>query len=172
MDADMGPEDTNPGSWNEDGEALLVGPYAEEGDGDTAESPLPQLPAPYVFDEDIIVDNRIGQLLVRHRVISLAQLEACLALQPARPGRLLGEVVVEEGHATMEDINGVLKLQLSELRLGQILTRCKLVSQEQLDIALAEQEATGELLGSILIGFGYCSPELVSWAIDQQNKDS
>lgn len=147
---------------------VLVGPYTSEEEGEA----MPGFPEPYVFDEDIIVDNRIGQLLVRHRVITMAQLEMCLAMQPHRPGRLLGEVVVDEGMATMDDINNVLKLQLAELRLGQILTRCKLVTQEQLDIALAEQDATGELLGSILIGFGYCSPELVSWAIDQQHKDT
>lgn len=167
MDEAVGPLE---GQGPDDEAPLLVGPYTED-EGSEGEG-FPHLPEPYVVDEDRIVDNRIGQLLVRHRVITMAQLEMCLAMQPQRPGRLLGEVVVDEGMATMEDINAVLKLQLSELRLGQILTRCKLVSQEQLDIALAEQDATGELLGSILIGFGFCSPELVSWAIDQQNKDS
>jgi hypothetical protein len=110
-------------------------------------------------------------LLLRHRVLTLQQLEECLGWQHEHPGTLLGEVVIDKGIATVEDIHSVLKLQLSELRLGQILLRTKCVSQDQLDIALVDQENTGELLGSILIGFGFCTPEQINWGIDQQNKD-
>jgi hypothetical protein len=132
---------------------------------------VPELPAQYIVDDAVIEDNRIGQLLLRHRMLSLDQLEQCLDYQLEHPGTLLGEVVIEKGIATVEDIQGVLKLQLSELRLGQILLRTKCISQDQLDIALVDQENTGELLGSILIGFGFCTPEQINWAIDQQNKD-
>jgi hypothetical protein len=132
---------------------------------------VPDLPAQYIVDDAVIEDNRIGQLLLRHRMLSLEQLEECLDFQLEHPGTMLGEVVIEKGIATVEDIQGVLKLQLSELRLGQILLRTKCISQDQLDIALVDQENTGELLGSILIGFGFCTPEQINWAIDQQNKD-
>ncbi|MDB5100492.1 MAG: hypothetical protein JWM80_4913 [Cyanobacteria bacterium RYN_339] len=132
---------------------------------------VPELPAQYIVDDAVIEDNRIGQLLLRHRMLSLDQLEQCLDYQLEHPGSLLGEVVIEKGIATVEDIQGVLKLQLSELRLGQILLRTKCISQDQLDIALVDQENTGELLGSILIGFAFCTPEQINWAIDQQNKD-
>lgn len=132
---------------------------------------VPELPAPYVIQERVIEDNRIGQLLLRHRLLDMHQLEDCLLSQGDYPGMLLGEIAVERGFATVEDIQGVLKLQLSELRLGQILLRTKCISQEQLDIALVDQDNTGELLGSILIGFGFCTPEQINWAIDQQNKD-
>ena len=143
--------------------------YEELGNFD--EYVVPALPAPYVDEESSIEDNRIGQLLLRHRLLSLEQLEEVLDFQLGHPGLLLGEAVIEMGIATVEDIHSVLKLQLSELRLGQILLRTKCISQEQLDIALVEQENTGELLGSILIGFGFCTPEQINWAIDQQNKD-
>jgi hypothetical protein len=143
--------------------------YEEMGSFD--EYVVPELPAQYIVDDAVIEDNRIGQLLLRHRMLSLEQLEQCLDYQLEHPGSLLGEVVIEMGIATVEDIQGVLKLQLSELRLGQILLRTKCISQDQLDIALVDQENTGELLGSILIGFGFCTPEQINWAIDQQNKD-
>lgn len=132
---------------------------------------VPELPAPYVIQERVIEDNRIGQLLLRHRLLDMSTLEDCLLSQGDYPGMLLGEIAVERGYATVEDIQGVLRLQLSELRLGQILLRTKCISQEQLDIALVDQDNTGELLGSILIGFGFCTPEQINWAIDQQNKD-
>ena len=147
-------------------EALPVEQVAEED-----EYVVPELPAPYVIHETVIEDNRIGQLMMRHRLLTMAQLEDCLISQVDYPGMLLGEIAVEKNYATVEDIQGVLKLQLSELRLGQILLRTKCVSQEQLDIALVDQDNTGELLGSILIGFGFCTPEQINWAIDQQNKD-
>lgn len=143
--------------------------YEELGNFD--EYVVPEMPAQYVVDEDRIEDNRIGQLLLRHRMLSLEQLEQCLDYQLSHPGAMLGEVVIDLGIATVEDIHSVLKLQLSELRLGQILLRTKCISQDQLDIALVDQENTGELLGSILIGFGFCTPEQINWAIDQQNKD-
>ncbi len=143
--------------------------YEEMGSFD--EYVVPELPAQYIVDDAVIEDNRIGQLLLRHRMLSLEQLEECLDYQLEHPGSLLGEVVIEKGIATVEDIQGVLKLQLSELRLGQILLRTKCISQDQLDIALVDQENTGELLGSILIGFGFCTPEQINWGIDQQNKD-
>ncbi|MEB3198766.1 MAG: hypothetical protein VKP62_16350 [Candidatus Sericytochromatia bacterium] len=132
---------------------------------------VPELIPPYVARDALIEDNRIGQLLLRSRLLSVEQLEQCLQDQSAAPDQLLGEIVLQKGFATVEDIHGALKAQLSELRLGQILLKTRCISQEQLDIALVEQENTGELLGSILIGFGFCTPEMVGWAIDQQNKD-
>lgn len=164
------PEPESPDMEAETAEHELE-PTSYEELGSFDEYVVPEIPEQYVVEEDRIEDNRIGQLLLRHRVLTLAQLEECLDYQLEHPGTLLGEVVIDKGIATVEDIHGVLKLQLSELRLGQILTRTKCISQEQLDIALVDQENTGELLGSILIGFGFCTPEQISWAIDQQNKD-
>ncbi len=132
---------------------------------------VPEIPPEYVIEDSVIEDNRIGQLLLRHRLLTMEQLEACLGASVDYPGYLLGEISVELGFATAEDIESVLKVQLNELRLGQILLRTKCISQDQLDIALVDQENTGELLGSILIGFGFCTPEQIAWAIDQQNKD-
>lgn len=132
---------------------------------------VPDLVPPYAVQDSVIEDNRIGQLLLRSRILSLQSLELCLAHQASQPGRLLGEIVVEQGYATIEDIHAALKAQLADMRLGQILVRTRCITQAQLDIALVEQENSGELLGSILIGFGFCTPEMIGWAIDQQNKD-
>lgn len=125
----------------------------------------------YPLPEELIEDNRIGQLLVRHRLITLAQLQTLLEAQEGRPVSLLGELAVEMGFTAVDDIQDVLRLQLAELRLGQILVKTRSITEAQLDIALAEQDQSGELLGSILIGFGFCAAEQVAWAIDQQNRD-
>lgn len=132
---------------------------------------VPELPANYLIDDAVIEDNRLGQLLLRHRLLTLEQLESCLDEQLSQPGALLGEVLIARNLVTADDIQNLLKLQLNELRLGQILVRINAVTQDQLDIALMEQENTGELLGSILIGFGFVTPEQINWALDLQNKD-
>jgi hypothetical protein len=137
----------------------------------TDEFLIPELPAAYVIDDAVIEDNRLGQLLLRHRLVTLEQLESCLDEHQATPGALLGEVLISRNLVTADDIQNILKLQLNELRLGQILVKIHTITQEQLDIALMEQDNTGELLGSILIGFGFCTPEQINWALDLQNKE-
>lgn len=136
-----------------------------------AEFFVPELPANYIVEDSLIEDNRLGQLLVRHRLVTIDQLEAILDEQMSRPGSLLGEILIEKALVSGDDIQNILKLQLNELMLGQILVRTKTISQDQLDIALLEQENTGELLGSVLIGFGFCTPEQINWALDLQNQE-
>ena len=131
----------------------------------------PSLAAGYPLSEELIEDTRIGQLLIRYRLINLEQLQQMLEAQEARPSELLGELAVDFGFVSLDDIQDVLRLQLSELRLGQILVKTRCVTQEQLDIALTEQDNSGELLGSILISFGFCTAEKVAWAIDAQSRD-
>lgn len=136
-----------------------------------AEFFVPELPANYIVEDSLIEDNRLGQLLIRHRLVTMDQLEAILDEQMARPGTLLGEILIEKALVSGDDIQNILKLQLNELMLGQILVRTTTISQDQLDIALLEQENTGELLGSVLIGFGFCTPEQINWALDLQNQE-
>ena len=45
--------------------------------------------------------------------------------------------------------------QISDILLGQILIKEKLITQEQLDLSLAEQERTKGLLGAILLKFKF-----------------
>jgi hypothetical protein len=132
---------------------------------------MPELPANYVIEEDVIEDNRLGQLLLRFRLLSHEQLQACLDEQLADPERYLGELLIEKGLVSQEDIDNALRLQLNELRLGQILVRTGSISDDQLQMALVEQERSGELLGSVLIGLGLCTPEEVTWALDQQSQE-
>jgi hypothetical protein len=132
---------------------------------------MPELPANYVIEEDVIEDNRLGQLLLRFRRITHEQLQECLDEQVLNAQAYLGELLVEKGFVTHDDIQNTLKLQLNELRLGQILVRTGSIQESQLDVALSEQDQSGELLGSVLIGLGFCSPEEIAWALEQQSQE-
>lgn len=50
-----------------------------------------------------VVAKRVGELLRERGIITAAQLEQALALQPQKGG-LLGQIIVELGYATEEDI--------------------------------------------------------------------
>lgn len=137
---------------------------------DAPEFVMPELPASYLMDDEVIADNRIGQLLLLHRIVTPAQVEAAADVQLHEPGVLLTEVLMSQGLVSQEDIERVLELQLAEMQLGEILVTTGCIDAHQLDEALEEQAATGELLGSMLVSLGHCSPEQVGWALAQQKK--
>ena len=52
--------------------------------------------------------------------------------------------------------------------IGEILLELDLISEQELEEALAIQKTNNKLLGQILIALGYCSPEIVISALDMQ----
>ena len=55
-----------------------------------------------------------------------------------------------------------------KIRLGEILLQQKLMSEEQLQLALAEQKRTGRKLGRLFIENGYVTEEQISGALAKQ----
>ncbi|HEX2735839.1 MAG TPA: ATPase, T2SS/T4P/T4SS family [Polyangiaceae bacterium] len=82
----------------------------------------------------------IGQILVEHRKLDRDALEQAVALQ-RRKGTRLGEVLVEAGLATPQDIDFALAEQRKRggKRIGQILVEMKLVSEAALSMTLAKK---------------------------------
>ena len=82
----------------------------------------------------------IGQILIQHRKLDAAQLEQATALQK-RKGTRIGEVLIEAGLATAEDIEKALGEQRRRggKRIGQILVEMKLVSEVDLSMTLAKK---------------------------------
>jgi type II secretory ATPase GspE/PulE/Tfp pilus assembly ATPase PilB-like protein len=82
----------------------------------------------------------IGQILIEHRTVDQAVLEHATALQK-RKGTRLGEVLIEAGLATSEDIEKALSEQRRRggKRIGQILVEMGLVSEVDLSMTLAKK---------------------------------
>ncbi|HEY9856145.1 MAG TPA: hypothetical protein V6D05_10430 [Stenomitos sp.] len=57
---------------------------------------------------------------------------------------------------------------LTDVRLGQILTRTGVLTDTELESALDLQRAASGLLGEILVQLGYCTPGQISWALGCQ----
>jgi type II secretory ATPase GspE/PulE/Tfp pilus assembly ATPase PilB-like protein len=82
----------------------------------------------------------IGQILVEHKRLDRAALERATDLQK-RKGTRLGEVLIDAGLATIEDIEFALAEQRKRggKRIGQILVDMKLVSEADLGRTLAKK---------------------------------
>lgn len=53
-------------------------------------------------------------------------------------------------------------------KLGEILLENGMISQDQLDLALADQKKNGGLLGEILVGWGYTTEEAIVQSLVRQ----
>ena len=115
-------------------------------------------------------DSRLGQILLRHGLLSPETLQSALDAQ-ARTGEKLGEILLHSGEIREEELRAALREQLQNARLGQILLRIGAVDPSALQTALDEQTRTGQLLGEILQAQGACSQEAVDWALSQQSQE-
>jgi hypothetical protein len=117
--------------------------------------------------------RRLGEYLRAHDLITEQDLAAALAEQRQRIAQsrpiALGDLLVEQGHLTAQELVTVLMLQLLDRRqatsaqtsppLGELLVRARLITAEQLAAALTTQTEArqrGEVtrLGEILIASG------------------
>ncbi|MEB0164157.1 MSHA biogenesis protein MshE, partial [Glaciimonas sp. CA11.2] len=55
-----------------------------------------------------------------------------------------------------------------KIRLGEILLQQKLLSQEQLQLGLSEQQRTGRKLGRIFVENGFATEDAISAALARQ----
>jgi hypothetical protein len=109
----------------------------------------------------------LGKILVDGRFIPPRDLDLAVELQ-AKTNDQLGEILVRMGVLNPTELAAVLSIQkdlasLEEavkvgagvrLLLGELLIKAKRLSREQLDIALREQQRTGEKLGEVLVRQG------------------
>lgn len=84
--------------------------------------------------------KKIGTIMVEERMISEGQLRESLEKQKEHK-RLLGEILVEAGYVTPEQLERGLAIQRAnkEKKLGQILVELKYVAPNDICIALASQ---------------------------------
>jgi hypothetical protein len=150
--------------------------------------------------EDEGLDYRLGILAIQTGVVTEEQLEASLAAQRKkraagkRPKRL-GEVLVEEGHASPSLIEGLVLLQArlreqggretdttheiaAELRFGQVALDARVLSERDLARALAEEKrrsakgGPSPFIGDILIEQGAMTREAVDLVLELQERRS
>lgn len=114
------------------------------------------------------LERRVAQVLLNRKLATPQQIEHGFEVLASQPDRLLSEIMVELGYLTAEQLHTTLRFHLQELRLGQILVKHGVLSEEQLSFALSHQTVTGGLLGGALLSLGLCSNEQIARALAEQ----
>ncbi len=111
----------------------------------------------------------LGHLLIKHRLITDAQLEEALEIQQtARPYKPIGQILVERGAMAEGDLKGILDLYRKRSRLGDTLVKSRVITSEQLAIALNEQKQLGLRLGETLMKLNYITEDALRRALSAQ----
>lgn len=100
----------------------------------------------------------IGQRLIEAGYLTREQLQEALQVQ-RDTALLLGEVCILRGWLTYEQLKDCLPPLRS--KLGNKLLAAKLITMEQLWLAILEQRHTGERLGKILVDRGWVDASAV-----------
>lgn len=114
-------------------------------------------------------EQLLGHLLIQHRLITEAQLEEALEIQQtARPYKPIGQILVERGAMAQGDLKGILDLYRKRSRLGDTLVKSRVITSEQLAIALNEQKQLGLRLGETLMKLNYITEDTLRRALSTQ----
>lgn len=111
----------------------------------------------------------LGQLLVRERLITPAQLQDALRVQAETATYApLGQILVEQRIITQAQLAAVLDRYKKKSRLGDILVETRTITEEQLELALECQEGTGRRLGDILVRLNFATEIQIKQALARQ----
>jgi hypothetical protein len=89
----------------------------------------------------------LGEILVEEGLISRNELDAALKVQAAHPHTPIGQVLVERGVIKRQQIDAV----FDKHRLGNLLVAMSVITSEQLENALWRQRVTGRRLAEVLL---------------------
>src|SRR5262244_61252 len=79
------------------------------------------------------IQQLLGHLLIKHRLITEAQLDEALEVQrTTRPYKPIGQVLVQQGAIAEGDLNTILDLYRKRSGLGELLVKSRLITGEQL----------------------------------------
>jgi type IV pilus assembly protein PilB len=111
----------------------------------------------------------LGYLLIKHRLITEAQLDEALEVQQAlRTYKPIGQILVERGAVLQSDLEAILDLYRKRSRLGETLVKGRIITAEQLAIAVSEQKKLGLRLGETLMKLNYITEEGLRRALSSQ----
>jgi hypothetical protein len=109
--------------------------------------------------------SRLGEILLRQRLISEAELNAILEEQKETNYRL-GELLLKKFLVTEDQLQQALKNR--RVLLGELLIRKKLISQELLQDFLVSQGRTQQYLGQLLVQSDWLSEAQLNSVLREQ----
>jgi len=130
----------------------------------------------------------VGQIAVTEGLLTPEKLEECIQSQiqpPGAPSRALGEILVQRGYLTLEQLDWVIGIQRARFHrlsadpargglFGQIALKLDYVTPDQLNECLREQEGGGgspPMIGEILLRKNYLNSAQFQEVLHRQNKE-
>lgn len=115
-------------------------------------------------------DRLIAQLLVSQGFIVQDQLRAAMDRSRDSFFFSLAEVLIGQGSVTLAGLESVLHDYCRKLRLGELALAQGLISETQLEMALAMQEGRQARIGEIFVELHFATPEQIEMLIDYQER--
>jgi hypothetical protein len=121
------------------------------------------------------VREPLGELLVLAGRISREQLEVALC-EGALTGEKLGDVLIGHGWIDLAERDAALAFQRNQsgddgpLRLGNLLVAIGIITQAQLHDAIARQRESGRRLGNVLVESGYAKSDEILRGLSLQRR--
>ena len=94
--------------------------------------------------------KKLGEILVENGYLSPEQLAGVLAHQAAHPREALGQICIDQGYLTRDQVQTILRTYHKRLRLGEMLIREGDIDAAQLAAAQKVQQSHGVRLGDAL----------------------
>jgi type II secretory ATPase GspE/PulE/Tfp pilus assembly ATPase PilB-like protein len=111
-------------------------------------------------------DPQLGALMLEEGLISDSQLQEALRTQSELDVyRPLGQILVDQKAISAKQLNLFIDKHHKRARLGEILLKSKIITGEQLEIALSYQKTTGLPLGEMLVKLNYINEETMRQAL-------
>jgi len=97
--------------------------------------------------------EKIGQILIKNKLITKEELETCLEIQKKQfPDKKIGRIIVEKGYISEELLFEALRKQFKHKYIGEIFIEQQYVNEEDIEEALAFQKKKPSLrIGEILV---------------------
>ena len=111
-------------------------------------------------------DPQLGTLMIEGGLISASQLQEALRTQSSLDVyRPIGQILVDQKAISAKQLNQFIDKHHKRARFGEILLKSKVITGEQLEIALSYQRTTGLPLGEMLIKLNYINEETMRQAL-------
>lgn len=112
--------------------------------------------------EELVAWYELGELVLRHGMVSPAQMQAVRADVEKGVFPSVYKGLVDQGLVAVEDLEELLAEGHRDVSLAYFLMRAKAIGIEQLRCALVLMRKSGRLLGFTLVEHGFCAQQQIA----------
>jgi hypothetical protein len=115
-------------------------------------------------------DRLIAQLLVSQGILKQEQLRQAMARTKESFFFSLAEVLIGSGTVTLAKLESLLNDYCKKLRLGELALAHGLITEAQLEVALALQESNDGRIGEIFLELHMATPQQIDQLLEFQRR--